>query len=447
MKKLLLISLALLFPLSFLSAHGGIDDDELIIRLNSAGFEPRELTVVESDEVLFINNDDMSRTLSSDFDTDQTIKAGESYKFRFGETGRWHFNDTQNKKISGLIIVLEDPALPHPNMWQKLAGFVKALWHKLTAKKVATIDTALANKFRDLSAVDQYKWLDQEAESEGAETAWAYIKAAYNTPQGVIGNPHDLAHYAGKLIFKSYGFEGLAHCTMDFAFGCYHGLMEAAFDPEQPEKFPRALVEAELGCQSNVATSSPAYWSCIHGIGHGVATFRQYVLEPALTDCDSLGAAISTYCNDGVFMEFSRNAAKDFYKRANPLYPCENIPAKYRTSCGRNQVQVMKQKFNFSNLEVAAACLKSSDKEIKYHCIDAIGYAVGQANAQKTDRIVLECGAIPDKAAAAQCTAAAAGELVFQNTAGWQEAVVAVCGTSDICWDRVNNVKESYGRK
>jgi hypothetical protein len=333
------------------------------------------------------------------------------------------------------------------NLWQKLFGSSGG-----AAGSAIPVDQKLLADFKAQSGQDQYTWLDTIAQEKNPETAWAYLKAAYDTPAGVVGNPHLLAHHVGELLYKAYGFKGLALCDTTFAFGCYHGIMEVAFDKNHPESYNANVLSAQEGCKVVGDITSPSYWSCIHGMGHGIATFRDYDIQKSLSDCDLLDQKVRTYCDDGVFMEFSLSALPNFYKQDNPIYPCDTITKDYQVvACARSQAQVMRFRFKMTTGEIAKACLDTKDKTIVYHCIDSIGYFVGQTTQGDASKVTADCEEIADEAAAAQCKAAAAGEVVFQNYAGWQTSTKAICNSmsgtyKDLCTTRVDQVSQSYGR-
>ena len=469
MKNLMLMGLVV-FPLAVLS-HGGVNDDELIIRMNENGFEPKELTVVEGDEVLFINNDNVDRwpasnfhpthTLYPEFDPMGSIKPGESWKMRFEKVGTHRMHDHLIPHMTGTIVVLEDLekksaissenliSADKPSFWSR----VKALFSQLFQKKAesAGVDSIKLSEFKNLDERAKYAWLEEEAERAGPSSAWQYVLAAYTTPEGVIGSAHDMAHLVGQLLFKEDGFDGLSVCTPVFAFGCYHGLMEVAFDKDRPGNYEENLLSAQSACAELGDENHPPYWSCIHGIGHGVITFREHEVEAALADCDALKERVRTYCYDGVFMELSISAVQSFYKKSDPLYPCNAVPEKYSFACARSQPNVMRSKFGLQTREIALLCEQSGSEAIRHHCIDALGYYMGQMSGGDPQKIVKGCREIASKNGHAQCLAAAAGELVFQNTAGWQTTAFDVCSSlmspeRKGCLDRIEKIKKSYGR-
>jgi plastocyanin len=482
MKKFIIAGIFLLFPLLAL-AHGGVNDDELIIRMTPNGFEPKELTVVQGDEVLFINNDEVDRwpasnfhpthTLYPEFDPKTHVKPGESWKFTFEKTGTWRFHDHLFPHMTGTIVVLEDanatiatpanasssdansPLTPgNRGLWQKLKNFLDNFWHRIFSQasgNSSVVDEALLKEFKGEDEQGKYAWLEKRAEIENPKVAWQYVLAAYQTPEGVVGKPHDMAHLVGQLLFKAYGLEGLATCTPVFAFGCYHGLMEVAFDKNDSEHYQENILKAEKACANMGTGFVTGSQSCIHGMGHGIITFRNHDLNKALNDCDALETGWRNYCYDGVFMELSISAAPSFYQKSDPLYPCNTLGENYQTACARSQTIVMRQRFGLNTRNIAEVCAKSTPA-IKYNCIDSLGYYVGQTNIESPQNIVSGCEEIFNKDDQAQCKAAAAGELVFQDARGWHENVSKICeslnaSSKTLCDTRVANVKQSYGRK
>ncbi|MSR87667.1 MAG: hypothetical protein EXS69_00645 [Candidatus Zambryskibacteria bacterium] len=479
---LLILTTCFLLPTSTF-AHGGVNDDKLIIRMTENGFEPKELTVVEDDDVLFINNDEVDRwpasnfhpthTLYPEFDQKEGLAPGQSWTFKFEKVGTWRMHDHLVPHFTGTIVVLPVPSVvagenpekdevdpPLGSSTSKWLSF--SFWTKFKAfllKFFYSQNNTAENstQFKNLSEQNKYKWLEDVSNREGPKVAWKLVLDTYNTPEGVLGNPHDMAHLVGQLIYKDYGFEGLSTCTPVFAFGCYHGLMESAFDKngvrDNEKNHQTDLLSAETGCRQVGIETSPTYWSCIHGMGHGIATFREHNADKSLADCDILKESIRTYCYDGVFMEFSISAPANFYKKSDPIYPCNVVQNTHKTACARSQVQVMRLRFHMDTKSVANVCIKSDNQDIIHHCIDALGYFIAQdATVGGADKIIAGCNVISDKSSAAQCLAAAAGELVFQDSANWHSITEKICASlsgkdAGKCLARITQVKSSYGRK
>ena len=132
-------------------AHNG-NDDKFIIRMNNNGFEPRELTVGEGDNVVFINDDDTDRWPASnlhpthgiypEFDPEKHIKPGESWSFTFNKPGLWKMHDHLIPSMTGAITVLEgkdesasttetlDKPQAKNSFWSRIKSFFSRLFGK-----------------------------------------------------------------------------------------------------------------------------------------------------------------------------------------------------------------------------------------------------------------------------------------------------------------------------
>lgn len=465
-------TLASVFILTAVPLLGLAHETPNVISMTAEGFEPKEVEIHAGGTIVFQNNDTRDRwpasnfhpthSLYPEFDPQRPTKPGTSWSFKFEKEGVWRMHDHLFPHMTGTITVLAEQNSNGPvlakssklkaffaDIWEGIADFFKkfAEAFRKTGKRTS-LNPAEVQAFSQLPEREQYKFLEDVSKERYPETAWAYVKEAYNKPTGVVGNPHDLAHLVGQLIFDKYEFSGLPICDPIFAFGCYHGVMEKAFEKTGLEK----VAEAEKGCEQVANADNMSVRSCIHGIGHGFATYEEHDLPKALGDCEKLKQTYQINCFDGVFMEFMISAPPSFYKTANPLYPCTDIDKKYRTACGRSVPQVMRIRMNMDTPAIAKNCLATDDRDITYHCIDAAGYYIGQQSQGRADYILSNCSATQNAAAEAQCNAAAAGEIIFQNYAGWQAAAPEVCSKQPAeefkneCFKRVESVKTLYHR-
>lgn len=295
---------------------------------------------------------------------------------------------------------------------------------------------------------DEYNTLKSLASEKGVETAWQYVKDTYGTDSPKQLEAHELAHYVGKLIYEEKGLAGMTICSTDFAFGCYHGLLDQAF-----RKDLSSLQQAEKACESVGIVKSGPYASCIHGIGHGIASyFKDNDLKNALKACDKLPEGAPQFCYDGVFMEFSRDAVDSFYRSDDPLYPCNAVDPKYTFACGRNQSSLLMSRMHLSYEEVAKTCQKSNDTNLKNSCFVALGFqAVYKANADP-EKIITTCQTLNDKNFEYQCKSAAAGELIFQDMTDWQVKSPKICNSlpkdkQNNCLGYIKNIENNYNRK
>lgn len=303
-----------------------------------------------------------------------------------------------------------------------------------------------ANKEDGLGSKAEYDELKNITARSGVKAAWAYLIKTYgqsNTKE----EAHNLAHYVGKLIFEKDGLMGMTICTQEFAFGCYHGLLDQAF-----RKDLSTLPQAEKACEKVGGVGSGPYASCIHGIGHGVASyFKDKDLAASLKACDKLHEGAPQFCYDGVFMELSREALDSFYKPSDPLYPCNSIEPKYTYTCGRNQPTVLMSRLHLSYLDAAKACQRSTSRDLKVACFTSLGFQAVYSSDNNPKKIISTCESLNDREFEYQCKSAAAGELIFQDMTNWQTNAPAICNSlsgenQTNCHTYITNIQKDYHR-
>lgn len=477
MARILLLTILILilfFPrVSF--AHSSVQ----VVEMNVNGFKPETVTIDQNSTVIFVNKDTKARwpasnshpihDLYSDFDPRQVVKSGDSWTFKPKKIGTWKFHDHLFPHMRGTLIVTEeekkdiDVKVEQPveenqeaniqieswlekvkAVFNQLLGYFKGLFAKSPEKK----ELPLKENFTKMEPNKQIEVLQDVARSGNTEAVWSFIKSTFTGQGGSNGNIHDLAHLSGNLIFQYKGFEGLVSCSTEFAFGCYHGFLDKAF-----EKSLDRLKDAQDACLKLGSGSSGPVASCIHGIGHGVASYYSFTdLKGALATCRKLTSG-KEFCFDGVFMEFVRSAPEKFFQKDNPLYPCDDLEDKYgyaySIACGRNQPALLMGRFNKGFDEVVNICLESTSTPFKQACFDALGLSL--ASSGKVKDIINGCQKINEPSFAQRCLKQAAGELVFQEVLGWQGKSKQVCNVltegKDECLQYVDRLVQEYNRK
>src|SRR3990167_1495005 len=452
-----------LFNPSTSLAHSQIQ----IIQMTQNGFEPDIVTIDTNSSVIFVNKDKNPRWPASnlhpthgiypEFDPKQQIEPGKDWTFKPQKSGTFKFHDHLFPHFRGTLIVEEEPgskladnetSYPALNLIDKLkntfSNLLKNLNQFFNSKKFKNVELMDLNK---VSSAQQFKALEDYAKEAGAQKAWEAIQNSFKGQAGSSGNIHDLAHLSGSLLYEEKGFEGLAVCSTDFAFGCYHGFLDKAFSKNLDN-----LQDAQGACMKlGEGLNGPAA-SCIHGIGHGIASFYSTNdLKSSLSECRKLTLG-SEYCFDGVFMEFVRNAPESFFKKDEPLYPCDELeknygPA-YSFSCGRNQPSLMMGRFKMGFDEVVSVCLNAVSKNFKQACFDSLGFSL--ASTQDEAQIIQGCQRIGAAEFMSRCAKAAAGELIFQEVPGWEGKSEAVCmafpkGQAE-CKSHLDRLIKEYGR-
>ena len=443
-----------LFSVQPVFAHGAFQH----IDMTSSGFSPAQVTISQNQTLEFVNLDrephwpasDVHPThdLYKEFDPTVAIEAGKSWTFRFTKAGKWGFHDHLNPHRRGVVTVIGE------NKTNGLFQFFKAIeqvivqaFSRLNARLSVKNEKAMpADRFQKLSQKEQTHYLQSLADGKGAESAWNFILTSFKGQPGTTGNIHDLAHFVGGLLYEHKGMVGLSSCTPTFAFGCYHGFLDRAF-----QKSLDGLVPAYEACLAVGKANSGPFASCIHGIGHGIASFFGVSdLNQSLSACQKLEQG-KEYCYDGVFMEFVRSSDKNFYRADDNYYPCTTLDERYQHACGRNQDSVFKGRFQKPLAERSALCLLNPNAAFRSGCIDAIGFS--SVNDRGTDavKIVQDCTTLKDAAAITQCATSAAGELAFQDVPNWQTVAQAICSqlsqaSARNCQSYVDHIAAEYSR-
>lgn len=432
------------------------------IKITPSGFEPDSATLDQGSTVIFINQDDKPRwpasnvhpthDLYSDFDPKKGIEPGKSWSFKAQKDGVWKFHDHLFPHMRGTLTVLQEQNQfiengdKKPQSW--LNNFLQDLYTRIKGLFEKKTEGLPVDKFVSLTPDKQTAALKQMADSDVSKL-WPYLQQAFKGQSGTEGNIHDLAHLVGIITFEKKGFEGIKLCSTDFAFGCFHGFLDRAFKDDLSK-----LNDAHKAClqiSGNTVTGPAA--SCIHGIGHGVASFYQTKdLKGALKTCQGLPSG-NEYCFDGVFMEFVRSAPKDAFNRQDPLYPCNTLEEEFGEtfsfSCGRNQVNVLSGRFGMSIKEVIQTCLDTTSTPFKQACFDSLGFIFAQS--QSVEKIIGGCQQIGEVEYIARCLRAAAGELIFQDAPGWPQKSPVICSaTSSVfqvsCFEHIDNLIREYGK-
>ncbi len=446
-----ILFLLILFLTSYFYLPGSASAVSQTITITENGYIPDLITIEKNDKIIFKNEDKVDHWPASDlhpthliypaFDPKIALKSGQSWEFKFDKAGKWRFHDHLYPHQKGDITV----------NGQKNESLLSVIFYKIryffNGLFSFSDDKAILNqKLKLLPESEKFKFIESYSKEFGVEKAWEKLELEYSDASGASSpGAHDLAHIVGGLIFESKGLNGISICKSTFAFGCYHGLLDKAF-LNSLEKLP----DAQDSC-SKLSSSGPVS-SCIHGIGHGIASFNKSKnLEKSLKDCDRLSMG-QEYCYDGVFMEFERSSPKDFYSSDSPLSPCDNLGAKFAISCGRNQVRVMQDRFGFEFTKISQTCLTSKETAFKDACFDALGFYAFQVSQNDPAKVVTECKLITHPDYKGRCFSAAAGEMVFQNAPNWQTNSIKVCNSlksnyKTACLEKVEQIKNDYGRK
>jgi hypothetical protein len=312
--------------------------------------------------------------------------------------------------------------------------------------KLASSELPNVEAFKKLPPQKQGLELRKISQSGGAAKTWEYLKSAFKGEAGSLGNIHDLAHLSGILLYEEGGFGSIGQCSNNFAFGCYHGFLDKAFSKNLDH-----LDSAQNACLGLGRENSGPVASCVHGIGHGVASFYSTAdLEKSLSTCRKLTSG-NEFCFDGVFMEFVRSASDSFFRKDDPYYPCNDLEEKfgysYSFTCGRNQPSLLMGRFGMDFENVAQICVNATSKPFQEGCVDSLGFFL--AATLEPEKIIEGCLSLGVSEFVENCIQKASGELVFQDAPNWEEKTQILCNSvtnRSGCLSYVNNLASEYNR-
>lgn len=247
---------------------------------------------------------------------------------------------------------------------------------------------------------------------KGAGAAYALLKEQWKNNQVAA---HDLAHMVGRFAYGELGIGGFSVCDENFAFGCYHGLLEELIK----QKGPAAIELARGGCNALAPPGRVA--SCIHGIGHGILAWKSSHVLPALDACSSFPAEEKTYCADGVFMEYYTGAMQqtDAIRNRNASDQdawgfCLGMPQEFQSQCVRNRAFFLLYRSGNEPAPTIRACAKLSG-ELKNSCVRSAGLFATQRSRGIPDAAKKTCAILTDADDHALCVSSAAQEFIFER--------------------------------
>ncbi len=402
---------------------------DTVVRMDDNGFHPAKIIIQSGQSVRWINTGRKDRwpasnnhpthtnypteeegCLGSNLDACKNLKSGESYSFNFSEPGSWGMHDHLNP---GSIMVVEVEAV-NRGWTGKVQLLAKNLFNKKTANKLPTPE-----KFRTWDFGEQLSTLEAYARDD-PKGAWEYLKSAFIVNGQVLDNPHELAHIVGAATYDKSGIYGVTICDPSFAYGCFHGVAEAAIN----DKGETAISEIEQACTD--ALSAEQAPSCYHGIGHGTAGIYNLEIPPALNACEMLEQSHQEYCYDGVFMEQAMALGSDAIDQAKPWELCGSLDLKFHIACGRYQPTRL-QAAGLDFAKIIASCSPAPSDILEEHCFRSNGFAAASVGDHSVETIVNLCDNATNLKGKGLCLASAATETTFQAYNGWQSTAPQLC--------------------
>lgn len=394
--------MAALLLLAFLLLPGPIlahETSEFTIEMRDEGFFPQYLEIEQGDTVVFKNegknphwpasNIHPTHAVYPELDPKKAILPGEAWSFIFKRAGEWGLHDHLYPKLTGRIIVRQDPDFREGPV-STVLNWVKALFGRIFG--LQTSDTR--GRSYDLSISE-----DSDEIFNNPDALYSYVrkfgpakttKSLHELQTSGFGFCHNPAHEAGRFAYEIFGAKAFKECTAECHSGCYHGATEAYFKENGTTDLTKSLKEI---CSPDL--NSFYMHQCIHGVGHGLMAWSDYDIFESLSNCESLSGWEES-CYSGVFMEnIVGGLASEFghfteYLSQDPHYPCKMLEGKYKGACYFYQTSRMVQLFNGDFSKVAAACAEI-DPRYQQPCFESMGRDIGGANRDDPLGAIKDC--------------------------------------------------------
>lgn len=313
------------------------------IVLTKDGFEPKKLSIVLGDTVVFKTTAEKefwpasdlhpSHSIYSEFDPKAPVSAASTWQFTFAKLGEWKFHDHLSPLYRGVITVLEK-----------------------TGVSQDFDSNSCVNKNENPQACWQ-NIIDETLKKEGLDRAFTVMGELYSTQPLFAPACHDSAHRLGEAAYKQYSktkTSDLSSKSFYCGYGFYHGFMEALLQASGD------ISEAKEFCayvgQKLAKDTTDAENACYHGIGHGSVDGGDprawgdalAMLKPSLQLCETIAGNDRVLhgklyrCTTGAYNAIEILARESKYKleklKNDPFYICPLQPEEYREGCYTNML-------------------------------------------------------------------------------------------------------------
>lgn len=202
---------------------------------------------------------------------------------------------------------------------------------------------------------------------KGVSKAFEALKEEFKTNSYVVSQCHPITHVIGHAAVSLYPeiSEAFKHGDPYCWSGYYHGVMEEVVEKVGINKISNKL-DTICSLVEGKSEYSFDYYNCVHGLGHGLMSINNDELFNSLKMCDNLsGSWERESCYGGVYMENviidNRGDYTKYLKPEDPLYPCNAVEYKYKSSCYLMQSSYALKVFKYDFSKVFDICRKADD--------------------------------------------------------------------------------------
>ena len=192
------------------------------------------------------------------------------------------------------------------------------------------------------------------------------------------------------------------------------------------------------------------YYNCVHGLGHGLMALSNNELFDSLKTCDSLvGTWEQTSCYGGAFMENvivdNKNHFTKYLKPSEPLYPCNAVEGKYKTSCYLMQTSYM-LKVTGSDFKKVFDLCTTADPGFEALCYQSLGRDASGQSVSNALQTKATCDLGRDYEQKSNCIVGAVKDFISYHHSDTQ--ALGLCQSlspdlTQICTDTANSYYKS----
>lgn len=263
----------------------------------------------------------------------------------------------------------------------------------------------------------------------GTAAALRSLRERVDRGEVELGHMDEIVHVIGMVAYDRDRDPGtaFASCTIDFGWGCYHGVTMAYL---HATGLPDIATFARL-CEDRFHRGSDPgkiLESCWHALGHAVLPAVGYDAPQALAYCDALIQRGQSNCWAGVLAQGIEDAVRGgvsgYLRPEDPLYPCSALDDRYLDVCYREQVKVLAWTARYEWPKVIAIC-RTAPEAYREACFDGVGRTLHPVTGRVLTQSLATCAAL----GADVRDACANGTIGMDLTQVGIAEVGEVCGT------------------
>ncbi len=234
-------------------------------------------------------------------------------------------------------------------------------------------------KGSDQNNFDCYEnYYTSTVKNKGIKAAFVDLKARYPVNAYVKSQCHPITHVIGRTAASKFKNVADAYTEGDsFCWsGYYHGVLEGVIGKIGYNNLP-AKINGICTAIAEKKKYSFDHYNCVHGLGHGIMAITQDELFKSLAICDNLKDNWEQQsCWSGAFMENvivdNKNHFTKYLKPEEPLYPCNSVDDKYKTTCYLMQTSYMLKVTGGDFKKVFELC-RSAGADYQSTCFQSLG--------------------------------------------------------------------------